>query len=93
MVFGLLIALALSPYLKISALVPTQLAMASSAFRMVASTAVLGLAVGVVGLITCISFGVWQLKWSVVWVCVATAPLYGGLAGLGAVFSNGSSAR
>lgn len=90
---GLLIASALSPYPEVASLQNLKRVLTSNVIGFVAGASALGLAVSVIGLIVCAVSGVWQFTWPVLWASLGIATLSGGLAGLGAISTNGINAR
>jgi hypothetical protein len=90
---GLLIGSTFSPYPKVASLQNLKRILTSNVIGFVAGASALGLVVSVIGLIVCAVSGVWQFTWPALWASLGISTLSGGLAGLGAIFMNGTNAR
>jgi hypothetical protein len=80
---GLLAGLPFSAHLGWARLRPLGERLGFNALSVVATCAVVGVVVGVVAPLLCSATTAWTFYWPQYGVCVATAPLYGALAGVG----------
>ena len=86
-VLGLAVCVLFSPYVQVARLAPLKHAVASGKVGTILASAALGLCVAVVSMLLCAVTGSWTFTWPVFGLCAATAPVYGGIAGLGAVMT------